>query len=93
MATRARKKNGAGNGNHFPLMMAGLAAAGAATLLHSRSRRNSIAEVVGKLGKNAAKAVAASELLAQAPQLAKFAQSRLTKRRTARSRIAAWLGN
>ena len=91
MATRARKKNG--NGKHLPLMMAGLAAAGAATLLHSRSRRKNIAKVVGKLGKDAAKVMAASEVLSQAPQLAKFAQSRFTKRPSARSRIAAWLSN
>jgi thiamine monophosphate kinase len=93
MATRTRKKNGAASGRHFALVMAGLAAAGAANLLRSRTRRKRIAGMVGTLGKSAASVLAASEVLAQAPQLAKFAQSRLSKRPTARARLAAWLGN
>lgn len=87
MARRVKARKG----NHFTMIAAALAAAGAVKVLRNQTRRTQVATAVKSLGKSAAAIMAAGEVLKQSPQLTKLA-SRIVKRRPQRSRLAALLG-
>jgi len=82
------RKAKARKGNHFTMIAAALAAAGAVQVFRSQSRRTKVATAVKSLGKSAASIMAAGEVLKQSPQLTKLA-SRIVKRRPQRSRLAS----
>jgi hypothetical protein len=82
MARRAKARKG----NHFTMIAAALAAAGAVQIFRNQSRRTKMVAAVKSLGKSAASIMAAGEVLKQSPQLTKLA-SRIVKRRPQRSSL------
>lgn len=94
MAVR-KKKPAPSHAKQIAINIAAIATASALGMFGRRGRRQSIAKAVGRMGKSAATVMAAKEVLAEAPAIAKMAAdiaSRTTSRRASRKTgLLSWI--
>ena len=95
MAVRKKKSAPTSHAKQIAVGIAAIATASALGMFSTKSRRQGIAKAIGRVGKSTATVMAAKEVLAEAPAIAKMAAdiaSRMVKSRASRKTgLLSWI--